>query len=432
MSMSNGQGRGSLRMSRPAPGAETIDRSGSELSGVPAPRTPNGRIDASGGPDGSGRSPTQSTGAPCRVLLGVADVAFQQEVLDFLGRDSRVDVAGATDDAPSLRALATEGSFDALVVSPELIPAARCGSTDGGEGVLVVVAAEMTVPVLREAIEAGAHAVHAWPEERSDLAETLIRLRIDRADEGQARGRVIAVRGTRGGAGATFLVSHLAAAFARLGLRTVLVDMDRELADLTVALDACGDDVRTIQGLIPVLDELSPDLVESALFRHPRDFSVLLGPADQTEAVPSGLYTACVALLAGSFDCVLMHLPHALDQLARRAFALADEIVLVGGVDAMSLYGARRLLRALEGGSARCHLVLNRRTRDRMREKDVERLLGVGPLACIRFDAAIQAAQRNGELLSPRSRKAWRDVENLARLLVPGRSLQAARALEEV
>jgi pilus assembly protein CpaE len=208
--------------------------------------------------------------------------------------------------------------------------------------------------------------------------------------------------------------------------------MDREFADLTVALNASGGDVRTIQGLLPVLDELSPDLVESALFRHPRDFSVLLGPADHAEAVPPGLYVACAALLAGSFDCVLMHLPHALDDLTRRALALADEVLLVGDVDAMSLYGARRLLRALEGGGAPCHLVLNRRTRDRVREKDVERLLGVGPLASIRFDAAVQAAQSNGELLSPRSRKAWRDVENLARLLIPVRSLQAAGALEEV
>jgi pilus assembly protein CpaE len=317
-------------------------------------------------------------------------------------------------------------------VSPELLAAARHEPPGADDVALVVVAAEMTVPVLREAIEAGAHAVHAWPEERSDLAETLIRLRIDRADEGQARGRVLAVRGTRGGAGATFLASHLAAAFARHGLRTVLVDMDREFADMTVALDASRADARTIQGLLPVLDELSPDLVESALFRHSRDFSILLGPADLAEMVPTGLYVACVALLAGSFDCVLMHLPHALDDLARRALALADEIVLVGGVDAMSLYGARRLLRALEGGGTPCHLVLNRRTRDRVREKDVERLLGVRPLASIRFDAAIQTAQRKGELLSPRSRKAWRDVENLARLLIPVRSLSAARALEEV
>src|SRR2546426_1004554 len=60
-----------------------------------------------------------------------------------------------------------------------------------------------------------------------------------------------------------------------------------------------------------------------------------------------GLYSACVALLAGSCQIVLLHVPRTMDEIARRAMDLADEVLLVTALDVWSLYGTRRALRGL-------------------------------------------------------------------------------------
>ena len=51
---------------------------------------------------------------------------------------------------------------------------------------------------------------------------------------------------------------------------------------------------------------------------------------------------------------------------------------------------------------------------------DVERVLGVAPIASIRLDPAVPRAQERGELLGPRSGRAARDVERLASLVLEG------------
>src|SRR5207244_12961457 len=106
-----------------------------------------------------------------------------------------------------------------------------------------------------------------------------------------------------------------------------------------------------------------PDHVEDALYRHSRGFSALLAPSDPGGAVSwPGLYSACVALLAGSCQIVLLHVPRTLDEIARRAMDLADEVLLVTALDVWSLSGTRRALgrlgleyreRTLRGGADR-------------------------------------------------------------------------------
>jgi pilus assembly protein CpaE len=291
------------------------------------------------------------------------------------------------------------------------------------------VAEEMTVPVLREAIEAGAYGVFAWPEERLELAEAVARTRRSRSEDPETRGRVVAVYGARGGAGATFLLSHLAAAMAGRGERTVVADLDAEFADLTVALGVSGEEARTIADLVDVADELAPDHLEEVLYAHPRGFSALLGPGhhDNITSIPPGLYPGCIALLAGSFDIVLVLVPRALDTLAQAAVRMADDVLLVVTLDLFALFGARRALAALQMDDppGRCRVVVNRAARSDVTAGDVERILGIRPSAVVRFDPAVRRAQDRGELLPTRAGRVGRDIDALARALLAARERSA-------
>jgi cellulose biosynthesis protein BcsQ len=240
---------------------------------------------------------------------------------------------------------------------------------------------------------------------------------------------VIAVLGSRGGAGATFIAAHLAAAFAGQGHRTVLVDMDHSFGDLTAALGLLEGELRSIEDLVPVAGELSPDHVSNALIRHEGGFDVLLArsggggewsaPGGSGLEVPVGLYAGCAALLAGESDRVVLHLPRALGDLTRTALRIADQTVLVAGLDLMALYGARRALDVMRSDGSSVGLapeiavVFNATRRAEVTQAEAERVLGIRAGGRIRSDPSVAAAQSRGRLVL-RRRPASRDVARLA------------------
>ncbi|HXF57180.1 MAG TPA: hypothetical protein VNO34_06350 [Actinomycetota bacterium] len=353
---------------------------------------------------------------PARIVVGVRDVALHQEVLDFLVRDPRIEVVGAATAPDRLLELAREGGPDAVVLCPLLAREVRHPSSLGRLPSVLLVAEEMTVPVLREAIDTGAEGVFAWPEEREELAGAIARARSQREPPGR-RGRVVAVLGARGGVGATFVATHLAAYLADLGVRTALVELDPDFSDLTVALGLLpGRGVRTVADLGAVALELSHRHLQEVAYPHPRGFDVLLGPPEGGGPPPPGLLPACVEVLAGSHELVLLHLPRSLAEPVREAVRAADQLLLVTGLDLFSLYGTRRAVRSLDLWEApdRCRLVVNRAARGALTLEDAASVVGVAPAACLRYDRAAARARERGALLPARARGVGRDLRALA------------------
>ena len=375
--------------------------------------------------------------ARTRVVIAIQDVAFHQEVQDFLGRDSRFEIVAAAVDAEDLPEITAERRPDVTVTCPVVARELREAGAQEVTDPLVVVAEEMTIPVLRTAIDVGAHAVFAWPEERDELMASLTSVRSRIPNQDALRGRVVVVHGARGGAGATFVATNLAASFAGQGLRTTLVDLDVNFSDVSAALGIGADDgVRTVMDLVPVMDELSPEHLDDAMFRHPRGFSVLLAPpgAIDAEVVRPGLYRGAIALLAGVNDIMILHSPRAVDRVARAGFGLADQVLLVTTLDLLSLYGAKRTMALLkrEVPQARWRVVLNKPLKSALGKSDVERVLGLGPQVTIRFDPRVRRAQERGELLPERARGVGKDIRRLAALLTAENSAdtRAGRAGE--
>jgi pilus assembly protein CpaE len=352
------------------------------------------------------------------VALGFEKLSLSEEVLHVLERDPAFRVVGTAQDEGALSRLVRDAHPAAVVGSPGVLARAY-----GDGAVRLAVAEEESVASLREAIRAGVAGFYLWPEERPRLMGDAVRLVRRREQAAGPRGRVVAVYGARGGAGATFLATHLAAAAARLERSTCVVECDPFFADLSGALGVTPEDgVRTIEDLVPVLEELSAEHVQEVLYAHPAGFGALLGPHDPSAADglrPAHL-AAVVGVLAAGHELVLLHPSRSIDDLARAALGMADEILLVLSLDVLAMRDARRTLSFLEGLGLgdRCRLVLNRAARAEIVPADAERVLGLPVAAVLRHDRAVAAAQDRGELVLGRSPRTARALVRLARSLV--------------
>jgi septum formation inhibitor-activating ATPase MinD len=146
-----------------------------------------------------------------------------------------------------------------------------------------------------------------------------------------------------------------------------------------------------------------------------------------SEAVPTGLFGACAALLAADYERVLLHLPRMLGGVADVAARLADTALIVTGQDLMALYGSRRTIDVIRRAAtgAEIGVVVNSTRRSEVSAGEVERVLGRKPIARITPNRAVASAQSMGMLLGRRSRRTWRELEQLASALdgeTPGKA----------
>jgi pilus assembly protein CpaE len=236
-----------------------------------------------------------------------------------------------------------------------------------------------------------------------------------------SRALMVAVYGPRGGAGATFLATHLAASFAHGGKDAVLVDLDPVFGDVTAAMGVPPDPApKTVADLAPVAQELGAPHLDEALWRHPAGFRALLAPADPLEHERVGLfhYTAALSVVQASADVVVLHLPRGLDKVAMAGLEMSDRILLVLSLDVLAFRSAKRALSLLEaaGLAGRCEIVVNRASRGDIVPSDVRRVFGVDAAAVLRSDRAVPTAQDRGALLSPRNATA-KAIDQLAKAL---------------
>jgi Flp pilus assembly CpaE family ATPase len=353
------------------------------------------------------------------AVLAVEDPALQEEVLHFLERIPRLRIVGATTTPSRLQRTIREQRPDVAVITPGLLASAE--DLDGAA--LLVVGTEERVGDLRLALRAGASGFYLWPGEREALGRDAIQLRPPMPTGERPPGRVVAVYGPRGGAGTTFLATNLAAACARGGLATILVDLDLFFADVTAALGfEPNPGARTLADLAPVLDEVAPEHLDPVLRDHEAGFSTLLAPeaGEALEAIEAGQASGLVRALRARGEVIVLHLPRCIDDGVRGALESADRILVVVSLDVLAFRDARRALDLLAGLGleARTELVINRAARSEVVPQDAQVVFGKQPLAVIRQDRAVPRAQNRGELVVGRSGPAARAVQSLARRLM--------------
>jgi pilus assembly protein CpaE len=336
-----------------------------------------------------------------RVVLGLEEHDVAEEVMHFLDRSGRARVVATAGDGRQLAEAVRQLEPDAVVAQPSLVADAPLGGSR-----LLALETRESVASLRSAIASGARGYYLWPAEREALAGAAAAARTLPAAR-ERRARVVAVHGPRGGAGATFVATHLAAAIARRGASTAIVDLDLCFGDLTAALGA-DDDARSVAQLAPLAAEPS---FADAVWIHPEGFRAAFAPGPEEEPEARDAQDVVTALAAGE-DALVLHLPRAPDDLTRWAFGFADRIVEVLSLDVLSFRAATRALAVL-GDDERVGFVVNRSSRAEITAADVERVFGREPLAVLPVDRGVTAAQDHGRML-PRRGRTGRAFDRLA------------------
>ena len=235
-----------------------------------------------------------------RVVLAMSAPEVAEEVLHLLDRSGRARVVATAFDPGQLAAAVAQLEPDAVVAEPQLAP-------DGVAGPLFALAPRESVGSLRAAVAAGAQGYFVWPAERDGLLAAVTRARAATAVL-ERRALIVAVHAARGGAGCTFLATHLARSFAARDLPTTLLDLDRDYGDVAHVLGAPDDGVRTVADLAPVADELRPTHLREVLWHG----AVLGPPASEAETVDDALLRRVVEVAAAGEGVVVLHLPRSL------------------------------------------------------------------------------------------------------------------------
>jgi pilus assembly protein CpaE len=274
---------------------------------------------------------------------------------------------------------------------------------------IVLLAEELTLPLLQQALRAGVRDAVAL--EADDIT---LRQAVDRvgeamaaistrtfAAEGPRRGRMIVSFSTKGGVGKSVVATNTATALAMRGYRVVIVDCDLQFGDVAVLLGV--PPLHTTIEAAGSIATADTQLMEGLLQTHESTgLRVLPAPVEPSAAdqISPSEMVGIVQLLRSMFDYVVVDLPPHFDDVVVALLEEADDVVLVASMDIPSIknlkVGIQTLdLLALAGSKIR--LVLNRaNAKVNLDIGDVERALGVPADFRVPSDIAVPQAVNRG------------------------------------
>lgn len=304
----------------------------------------------------------------------------------------------------------------------------------------ILVAAELTTELFRQALRAGIKDVLAAPVETSALLESARRIGDSLSafrpaeptptleDTGDL-GKVVTVFSTKGGAGKSVIAVNLAVMMARRSDRpVVLVDADLQFGDIAVMLKLAPQ--HTIIDAVASADRLDAGLLQNILVRHePSGIYVLPAPlepqfADQITAIEM---VRIIDMLRTFCSCVIIDTPAHFNDVVLGLIEASDDVLLVAGMDIPNIKNVKiglQTLRLLNTPMSKLHLVLNRaNSKVKLDVGEVERTLQVKAESLIPSDVVVPQSVNKGTpvvLDSPKS-GVTKAIEQLADMFMPAR-----------
>lgn len=157
-------------------------------------------------------------------------------------------------------------------------------------------------------------------------------------------GTVVTVTGAKGGVGTTVVAVQLALAARASGRNVALVDMDLQAGDIASYLDVQFR--RSIVDLAGIQD-ISPRVLQDALFTHPTGLSLLLAPAEgeRGEDVGDRAARQVVSALRSRYEVVVIDCGTQMNGANAAAIEMADTALLVTTPDVVAVRAAKRIVR---------------------------------------------------------------------------------------
>jgi secretion/DNA translocation related CpaE-like protein len=325
-----------------------------------------------------------------RPLLVTRESALAEEVSRLAAA-----VGGELEHTPSPAAQAWRTAPLAL------LDAAAVAVVDGlprRRGV-VVLCRDPTPDLWRAAFEVGAEHVLELPADEAGLIELLA----DAADVPAQDGRVLAVLGGCGGAGASVLATATAVVAARSGERALLVDCDPLGGGVDLAVGAEAADGLRWSGLAVNAGRLAASALHEALPKCRIGSGEISTLSCDRDGPSTGLTPEAVRAVLGAGrragDTVVCDLPRTLPGAAAAGLRQADLAVIVVPAEVRACAAAARAVASVrEHAAGPVRLVVRGPAPGGLRAADVARAVGAEVLAVMRPQPRLPAALDRGGL----------------------------------
>ncbi len=189
--------------------------------------------------------------------------------------------------------------------------------------------------------------------------------------------KIIAVFGTKGGAGSSTVAVNLSVALRdETKARVALIDANLEFGDVGVFLNLPNS--RTMAEMADEKTEIDEDLLVGTLASHASGIKVLLAPSrpEMAELVKVDHLKKIIELMSKSFDYIVVDLWKSYHETTLLFLDAADQIILVSTSDIPAIKNAKlffELTEALQYPPSKTIFVLNKEDgRSGIRPKDIE------------------------------------------------------------
>ncbi|CAL9516737.1 AAA family ATPase [Streptomyces sp. enrichment culture] len=326
-----------------------------------------------------------------RVLAAVGDPDAARAITTLLAQlpDAEPAAPAPAGDSTTLVDTLARAAADSLEGLPEVVLVhERIGPVPALDlirevalrfpAVGVVLATADTSPGLYSAaMDSGARGLVGIPLSYEELAQRVqsaaawaagVRRHLGQSADAPAGpgGTVVTVSGAKGGVGTTVTAVQLALAARASGRSVALADLDLQSGDVASCLDVrfrrSAVDLATIQ-------DITPRVLQDALYTHPTGLSLLLAPADgeRGEEVTDRAARQIVSALRHAYEVVVVDCGTQMNSANAAAVEMADTALLVVTPDVVAVRAAKRMVRLWERLQIRkgedTTTVVNRHTR---------------------------------------------------------------------
>jgi pilus assembly protein CpaE len=219
-----------------------------------------------------------------------------------------------------------------------------------GHTMLIAVSAAAEPSLILEAMRAGCTEYLTKPVAADQLAEALDRLRarlgVRRKPAAKSLGRILALLGARGGAGATTLAVHLGCFLVRqYGKKTLILDEHRRLGHVSLYL---GEDRAQYHfyELVRNIARLDQALLQGFVIHHDSCLDILPSPDafDDSANVSLDDIQRAIRFLAENYEFVIIDCPHGIHNLSLATIDCCDELYLIATPDVPALRDLSRYI----------------------------------------------------------------------------------------
>ncbi|MFI1013869.1 CpaE family protein [Streptomyces sp. NPDC020965] len=302
-----------------------------------------------------------------RILPAVGDPDAARSITTLLSQLPDAEPATPVADSTTLLDLLARLAAESLDELPEVVLVhERIGPVPALELIrevglrfpavgVILVTADTGPGLYSAAMDSGARGVVGLPLSYEELAQRVqaaagwsVGVRRHLGHSGDVftgpGGTVVTVSGAKGGVGTTVAAVQLALAAQASGRSVALTDLDLQAGDIASYLD-----VRYRRSIVDLagIQDISPRVLQDALFTHPTGLGLLLAPGEgeRGEEINDRAVRQIVSALRNRYEVVVIDCGTQMNGANAAAIEMADITLLVTTPDVVAVRAAKRMVR---------------------------------------------------------------------------------------